>query len=183
MQLHMIWSPGKGGSHLAMGVPRGYSIRTFRDSDRDGWISLMRASGFDSWGQESVKRAVSAALPEGIYFAVHDASGELVGTAMAGHAPTELHPFGGELGWVGVSPAHRGKRLSTLLCFEVVQRFLRAGYREIYLQTDDWRLPAIKTYVNLGFVPLLCSSEMEERWRLAARNLGLSYEALGAIER
>jgi mycothiol synthase len=66
------------------------------------------------------------------------------------------------------------------VCAEVTRRLLSAGYREIYLQTDDWRLPAIKTYLNLGYVPLLCEPDMEERWRLVCRNLDLGYEDVGA---
>lgn len=180
MQLNMVLSFEAWAAVRAPSLPEGYRLRTFRDSDRDGWIRLMRLAGFDGWSQESLKGALSIALPEGIYFVEHAATRELVATAMAGHRSSELHPFGGELGWVAVSPPHRGRRLSSVACVEVTRRLVSAGYREIYLSTDDWRLPAIKTYLNLGYVPLLCASDMEERWRLVARNLGLDYGALRA---
>jgi mycothiol synthase len=48
---------------------------------------------------------------------------------------------------------------------------LRAGYRRIYLLTDDFRLPAIKTYLRLGFVPFLFEEGMEQRWREVLRRL------------
>ena len=183
MQLHMVLSSKGMEARSEAPAPEGYSLRTFREGDRDGWIGLMRSSGFESWSQDTLRHALAVSLPEGIFFFSHDATRELVGTAMAGHTATDLHPFGGELGWVGVSPQHRGKRLSLILCSRVVRRFLSAGYREIYLQTDDWRLPAIKTYLNVGFVPLLCAPEMEERWRFVSKNLGLRYEELGALGR
>ena len=81
---------------------------------------------------------------------------------------------------MAVSPPHRGRRLSRVVCFEATRRLVAAGYREIYLSTDDWRLPAIRTYLDLGYVPLLCASDMDERWRLAARNLGMPFEKLSA---
>jgi mycothiol synthase len=180
MQLHMVLSLEAFAAVRPPALPDGYLLRTFRDSDRDGWIRLMRLAGFDGWSQDSLKGSLSIALPEGVFFVEHGATRELVATAMAGHKSSELHPFGGELGWVAVSPPHRGRRLSSVVCVEVTRRLVSAGYREIYLSTDDWRLPAVKTYLNLGYVPLLCASDMEERWRLLAKNLGIGYEALGA---
>lgn len=180
MQLHMNLSMEAWTRTRPVALPSGYVLRTFRESDRDSWIHLMRAAGFDGWGQEVVKQALSVALPDGVFFVEHGPTRELVATAMAGHKSSDLHPFGGELGWVAVSPAHRGKRLSSVVCIEVTRRLLTAGYREIYLSTDDWRLPAIKTYLNLGYVPLLFASDMEERWRLLGKNLGIRYEDLGS---
>ncbi len=43
-------------------------------------------------------------------------------------------------------------------------RFLRAGYFNIYLRTDDFRLPAINVYLNLGYLPFLCATDMSRRW-------------------
>ncbi len=99
---------------------------------------------------------------------------------MAGHKPSDLHPFGGELGDMAVEPLPRGAIRKTALssASRATRRLVAAGYREIYLCTDDWRLPAIKTYLNLGYVPLLCTSDMDERWRLVARNLGVPFEKL-----
>ena len=51
------------------------------------------------------------------------------------------------------------------VCTAVMQRYASAGYRHVYLKTDDWRLPAIKTYLKLGFLPFLFAPDMEERWR------------------
>ena len=43
----------------------------------------------------------------------------------------------------------------------VVRRLLRAGYRNIYLFTEDWRLAALRIYLTLGWVPLLYMPDME----------------------
>ena len=84
---------------------------------------------------------------------------------MANHRPQEIHPFGGELGWVAGHPDHTGKGLGMAVCASVVRRLLQAGYKNIFLNTDDWRLPALSIYLRLGWIPLLYMADMEERWR------------------
>jgi len=169
-QLQMLWPSGKT-SFPWVDLPAGYTLRTFRRKDRGKYIQLMRKAGFTGWNQ--VETVLQKALPEGIFF-VEDSQGNLVATACCLHNPTRFHPSGGELGWVAVDPDHRGKGLGLVVCQEAVRRFLGAGYRRIYLLTDDWRLPAIKTYWKLGFIPFLYNSEMKERWQKVIKKLGLS---------
>ena len=183
MQLHMVLSFDAWARVRPPALPEGYGLHPFRESDRDAWIRLMQQAGFEGWSQENLKQALSSALPDGIFFIEYGPARELAATAMAGHKPSELHPFGGELGWVAVSPPHRGRRLSSVVCVEATRRLIAAGYRDIYLCTDDWRLPAIRTYLNLGYVPLLCASDMEERWRLVSRNIGTPFEELAVRRR
>jgi mycothiol synthase len=57
----------------------------------------------------------------------------------------------------------------------VTQRFFQAGYRRIYLKTEDFRLPALKTYLRLGYEPLLYAPDMPERWRAICNRLGWPY--------
>jgi len=47
------------------------------------------------------------------------------------------------------------------------------------LETDDYRLPAIKTYLNLGFEPLLVHENQRDRWRNILSALGVQEK--GAI--
>ena len=84
---------------------------------------------------------------------------------MAKHRPQDIHPFGGELGWVAGHPDHTGNGLGLAVCASVVRRLLQAGYKNIFLNTDDWRLPALSIYLRLGWIPLLYMADMEERWR------------------
>lgn len=72
---------------------------------------------------------------------------------MARHWPEELHPQGGVLGWVAGDPALKGKGLGLAVCAAVVARLIGGGYRRIYLSTDDFPLPAVKTCLKLGFPP------------------------------
>jgi mycothiol synthase len=197
---------GPSDTYASSLAARAYSIRPLRDGDEDGHIALMRAAGFEKWDREQLRNWREKALPEGVVVAEHPGEGRrlIVATAMASPLPTELHPHGGELGWVAAHPAHAGKGLGAAVCnaaidrllragyrriylktddprlaavktyLRVVDRLLRAGYRRIYLKTDDPRLAAVKTYLRLGFVPFLFEDRMLDRWLAVFDALGLA---------
>jgi mycothiol synthase len=133
----------------------------------------MNKAGFEGWDGERLATMLKKVLPEGFFVIVHCATGKIVAAAMATHSPTELHPYGGELSWVAAAPEHRGKGLGLAVSAQAAARLIQAGYRNIYLLTDDFRLPAIKTYLKLGYEPLLCCQDMAERWESVYRKLGL----------
>ena len=185
-QLQMVWPASRLDAPPDARVPDGYRLRALGPADAAAHAELMRRAGFSEWTAEKLGPWLLKVLPDGLFgIEVKKGSGvfsrngpagccaektpdpffTLVATAMATHNPTEQHPFGGELGWVAADPAHGGKGLGRAVCAAVVGRFLRAGYRRIYLKTDDWRLAAIKSYLKLGFVPFLHHPEMAERWR------------------
>ena len=107
--------------------------------------------------------------------AVHTASDTIVATAMGLHDHSDDHPFGGELGWVAADPAHAGQGLGLAVSAAVTARLLAAGYRNVHLYTEHWRLAAIKSYLKLGYVPFLYAPEMADRWRLLCDELGWPY--------
>lgn len=149
---------------MAVKVPRGYAIRALEERDEPGHISVMRAAGFVGWNEKQLAIWKELAIPGGIMVALKEPEDVVVATAMASRRPTDLHPEGGELGWVAASPLHRGKGLGHAICRAAIRRFLGAGYRGVYLLTDDHRLAAIKVYLRLRFVPFLFDADMEDRW-------------------
>ncbi len=170
-QLQMLWPLARLSSLPEPRAPEGYRLRTYRPSDQQQYLALMEKAGFEGWDagrMESMRRSL---LPNGLFVAEHRPSKRIVATANANHAPNALHPEGGELGWVAADPEHSGKGLGLALSAAVVKRFLSAGFKRIYLQTDDWRLPAVKTYLKLGFVPLLHREDMPARWRAVCEKL------------
>jgi mycothiol synthase len=76
---------------------------------------------------------------------------------------------------VGVDPDHRGRGLGRVVSAVVTRRLIDAGYKEIYMETQDWRLPAIKIYLKMGWVPLLFQADMPERWQVVCDKLGVPY--------
>ena len=164
-QLQMIWPAERLDAPPEPHLLPGYRMRVFRpDKDTEDYLSLMHEAGFTDFDKQRVRNCLSHVLPDGFFIVEHDPTEQLVATAMAKHAPKPLHPYGGELGWVAARPAHAGRGLGTTVCAAVVKRFVNAGYKRIYLLTDDWRLPALKVYLKLGFVPFLFAEGIEARW-------------------
>jgi mycothiol synthase len=163
-QLQMIWPRHRLADPPPVSLASGYQLRTYRPGDEARFYEVMGIAGFEGWNDEILRPWLSKILPDGWFFVV-DADGVIVATTMATHNPTYRDRFGGELGWVASDLAHKGRGLGMTVCAAVINRFLSAGYRNIYLKTDDFRLPAIKTYLRLGFIPLLFSEDMHERWQ------------------
>jgi mycothiol synthase len=171
-QLQMLWPEHLLDTPPEPVFPLAYELRTFRPGDEEGYRQVMVGAGFASFNPDEVRRWRDRALPDGFFVIVHRPSDQIVTTAMATHNPSSLHPSGGELGWVAGSVEHARKRLGQAVCAAVTARLLRIGYRRIYLRTDDWRLPAIVTYLRLGYLPFLHALDMEGRWQKIYENIG-----------
>jgi ribosomal protein S18 acetylase RimI-like enzyme len=71
----------------------------------------------------------------------------------------------GYLHMVASKPEFRGLGLGNLMSRIAVSVLKKEGMRNAYLTTDDWRIPAIKTYLKAGFSPDLTSEEdFPSRW-------------------
>jgi mycothiol synthase len=171
-QLHMVWPEALLDRPPDPILPSGYTLRPYRSADAEAYLRLLHGAGFLHWNEEMLGQWLDRVLPDGLLLIEHAATAALAATSMAAHRPMPLHPFGGELGWVAGDPAHAGRGLGRAVCAGVVRRFLSAGYRRIYLKTDDWRLPAISIYLRLGFVPFLYAEDMALRWAAVCEQLG-----------
>jgi len=173
-QLHMVVPEELLDRWPAPRLPEGYEMRLFRDSDLADYIALMHKRDLGGeWTPQRVSAVRDSVLPGGFFVVIHRATGRLAASAMAIHRPQGLHPEGGELGWLAADPEHKGKGLGRAVVTAVVGRMIRAGYRRIYLQTDDFRLPALKVYLSVGFQPLMHSDDMPARWAAVRQRLGM----------
>lgn len=170
-QLVMVWPQGRLSAPPEPVVPAGYRLRNFEPRDAAAHTALMTKAGFKDWDSARLAEALRKVIPDGFFVIEHGASGRLVAAAMATHNSREGRPYAGELGWVAGDPEHTGKGLGLAACAVVTALFTRRGYRHIYLRTDDWRLPAIRTYLKLGYEPELAAPDMEGRWRAVCGRL------------
>jgi mycothiol synthase len=131
----------------------------------------MDLAGWPDWDDKKLQPWMARIPPESWFMAIHQESDVIVATAMGLHDQTDLLPFGGELGWVAADPDHTGKGLGMAVCAAVTARLIHAGYRNIHLYTEHWRLAALKTYLKLGYIPFLYKPEMPERWRAVCMQL------------
>ena len=59
----------------------------------------------------------------------------------------------------------RGRGFGTLLNNLALKVLKDEGMETAYLTTDDWRVPAIKSYLRAGFRPVIPDDETDARWK------------------
>lgn len=170
-QLHMLWPWRQRPAPEPVALDAGLALRTYLEGDAEGYLDLIERVGWGRWERDRFRSYLHRTLPDGFFFVVDEETGRIVATAQALHGGTDQHPFGGELGWVAADPDYQGRKLGRAVVAAVTARFLAAGYRRIYLRTEDFRLPALKTYLALGYEPLLYAPAMPGRWRAVCAQL------------
>lgn len=148
-----------------MQLPEGYSLRSFCQGDVQAWNKIIAESfdsPFDSEKFEKVMRQDAEFMPERVLFVC--CNDIPVATASA-WLSSKWDNSTGYLHMVGVCPGHQGKRLGYLITLAVLEKFAEDGRTTAVLSTDDFRLAALKTYLNLGFEPYLIHENQRERWK------------------
>jgi len=72
---------------------------------------------------------------------------------------------------VGARSSERGRRLGEVVTRRVLVHFADSGLDQAVLETDDFRLPAVRTYLRLGFVPEPRVAGDPIRWSKVLRKL------------
>ena len=156
-------------------LPEGYKFVFYSDYEKDmkSWLEIC---GPDC-GNSTPELFAAAILnwtdchPENDLFFIEDPEGKRVATATA-----ISHPDGtGYVHMFWATPACRGKGLGRALMGKTLELLKARGSSPVILTTDDFRLPAIKTYLNNGFRPVIYGGpedNMEERWAKVLANLG-----------
>jgi len=168
-QLMMLWQKQSIKEYV---MPAGFELRTYREGDAKGWI-IACTDGLDTgaWREEDFYSKMLNAdgiVHEGIFFIV-DGRGEIAGTATGMIKPEPAH---GYLHMVSVRPEFRGLGLGRILNTAVLKYLTEYGCTRVTLDTDDHRIPAIKSYLSAGFRPVLHSPDMVERWKSVMKNTG-----------
>ncbi len=176
--LYMVWPRQQLAAPPAVELPVGYTLRHYRDEDADAYCDLVNIDGWEDAGwrcnEKTLHLLLVRALPAS-FFLVEAGDGTLVATALARHRPdadSYDFPFGGELSLVFVHPEHRRRGLGRAVTAAVTARLIEIGYQNIYLNVMDERLPAIRLYLELGFVPFLYEDGMSETWQEICCDLG-----------
>jgi mycothiol synthase len=157
-------------------VPAGYELRPMTLNDQPGYVEIMNANAqLGGWTPERVRELFTGSenkmVLEGSYIITHAQSGRAAAVTST-MAPTKKESRY-SVGWVAVSPEHQGKNLSYQVCLAVLLYMKRTNISETCLLTDDFRLPAIKIYIKLGFVPEHAHESHPERWKTVYAKFGL----------
>lgn len=182
-QLTMMW---KKQSLKPCKLPELFLIRHYKEGDEREWIDICESGnlGTGCWTSEDFHKKMlgdKGINPEGIFF-ITKKNGLIVGTA-TGKLKTE--PGEGYLHMVAIHPDFRGFGLAKPLNARAIDYLVENGVNKITLNTDDFRIPAIKVYIWLGFLPVINDTGMEERWLVIMKEIGIqqlmAYTAQGEI--
>ncbi|GAA3399870.1 GNAT family N-acetyltransferase [Paenibacillus hodogayensis] len=153
-----------------LNLPEGYSVRGFQDGDEAAWERIIQ----DSFGGErkfdSHMRRDPEYRPERVRFIC--CHGEPVATASAWYSG-EWGADTGCLHMVGILSSHAGKGIGSIVSLAAMHQMKREGRTRAVLRTDDFRIPAIKSYWKLGYKPYLVHENQVERWRAIGEKLGI----------
>jgi mycothiol synthase len=152
-------------------LPEGFELRRYRPGDQQAWVDLLNSTlSLGEWDQRRAEERMTGSVhvvADGVHFITRD--GVPVATACLTHHD-EMEEA--ELGWVGVSPHFQGLGLGYTVCLATLHYIRDRGYHAVVLFTDDHRLAAIKTYLKLGFEPLMVHESHPERWSAVLAKLG-----------
>ncbi len=146
-------------------LPEGYSLREFRDCAEDvaAWDRIIGES-FNNPDISFDKLMLTDPQyrPERIIFVC--CGDEPVATAAAWFIPDYGEDYG-VIHMVGALPGYSGKKLGVTVVKAAMRKLKGEGRRFARLKTDDFRLPAVKSYLRLGFKPLIVDANQPDRWK------------------
>lgn len=146
-------------------LPDHVELRTYRQSDGPGLRALLETGTFGAWPAERLDalfvHAVDRLDEHGIHLAVHD--GVPIGHCCL-MVRDESEATVGKLGWVVVHPNWRGKQIGRAVCVAALHDANGRGLDTVLLNTEDFRLPAVRLYLDLGFAPVLGDGPEQDAW-------------------
>ena len=174
-QLKMLWYPENPRGYKD--AAPGFTVTPMKADMIEGWCEANIALTEKKWSnQQFVENMLFAPplplSPRHIFCAVEDATGRVVATAAACMDGASKR---GNLHMVSSVEDIRGKGVGRAVCDAAVRCFVDNGIAEADLSTDDFRIPAIKIYLALGFRPYLYETDMPDRWRAIKKTLGLEH--------
>ena len=152
-----------------LNLPLDLTVRAFTDSDEEAWNNIIAASFEDHYSFNEFIKKDAEYKAERVMIALIDCVP--VATASAWYK----EQYGKDTGYVhmvGALPEYKGRKLGYWVSLSALHKLKNDGFTDVVLQTDDFRLPAIKTYINLGFeIDLISHDSIPERWGKIRREL------------
>jgi N-acetylmuramic acid 6-phosphate etherase len=155
-------------------LPPGYWIRTFEPGDEPLWENLIAEAfglGYDKLTFEQRLRLEAGYRPRRVLFMFKE--DEPVATASAWFRP-QYGPETGYLHMVAVREHERGQGLGYQISLAALHEMASEGRTSAVLKTELYRLPAIRTYLKLGFEPWIIEDSHRDRWQRIFSQLNAS---------
>ena len=163
-------------------LPDGYAFAHFRgtEAEVEDWLAICRhgllpdtppeGGVYRDWFKSTILDYEDLNPAEDVFFVVDPAGRRVATTATVKH--------GAEQGYIHMVAAHpdcRGQGIGHAMLAYALEILEARGCSYAILTTDDFRLAAIKTYLDAGFRPVLLSdpdSDQRARWDAVIAQLG-----------
>lgn len=163
-------------------VPDGYRIRTLRPDEGGLWTDIWREA--DPWtqlGPGMFAHQFGDDLPalQWRSFIVENEQGVAVATTTAWYNRSYKGDDYGQIHWVATRQSHWRRGIGKAMLSYALQQMAR-WHDKAFLGTQTQRVPAIKLYLDFGFVPDLDHPGAREAWREV--KAALHHPVLEALE-
>ena len=164
-QLKMFWE--NDGTIVEMPtIPAGLTLKTFIELENslNVWLDIVQYGLSDKLEGEEYYKMCMTDLPyykdDKCFFVLKD--GVPAATITVVCDTDKKH---GLIHMVACKPEFRGLGIGTLLNNIALYVLKNEGMKTASLKTDDWRIPAIKGYLKIGFKPdITTEPDYKERW-------------------
>jgi GNAT superfamily N-acetyltransferase len=150
-------------------MPAGYRARPVRLAEGDLWTEVVRdAEPYFDLADDLFTREFGQdldAVPQRCSF-IENEHGTVVGTISGWYDRLKGDRCVGRIHWVAVRPGWQGLGLGKAELAFALRRLARCHDRCL-LTTQTLRVPAIRLYLNFGFLPDLGTAEACARWETA----------------
>ncbi|WP_395094083.1 GNAT family N-acetyltransferase [Armatimonas sp.] len=148
-----------------LNLPEGFVLRSITAAELPELACLLSAAFPELiWTPSKTHNAlfVDLTVKETLVL-IEESTGVFAATASA-RLQSERFPGAGYLHWVGAHQSFRGKGLGRLITLAVLHKFHAMGCTSAVLETQDFRIPALQTYLKLGFLPEHYDDTHAARW-------------------
>ena len=172
-QLKMYWN-NDGSPALPLAFPEGFEMLTLPEVPDavEQWLDIMQYGLSEKREDASYYKICMLDLPcyeeDKCFFIMH--GGKAVATLTVVCDMEKKH---GLVHMVGSLPECRGKGVGNMLVAIAEHVLKTTGMQTASLKTDDFRVPAIKTYLKIGFKPDLSTEDYVQRWDAICKNNGI----------
>jgi GNAT superfamily N-acetyltransferase len=147
--------------------PVGFGVRGLRPDEGPLWTDIIRdAEEYFSIGEEIFARTFGVdpdSIPQRCYV-ITGPKGNGVGVISAWYDRDFKGGDWGRIHWVATRPTYQGRGLGKAGLSYALNQLAR-WHTRAYLDTQTARLPAIKMYLDFGFVPDFDQKDAREAWR------------------
>ncbi|MDB4584539.1 GNAT family N-acetyltransferase [Draconibacterium sp.] len=156
-------------------LPKGYTIRNFKEGDKKMWAEVETAAGEFTDPQKGVKQfeiefeKYRDELKQRLLM-LENEKGKCIGTSMGWFDDNFFRSGYGRVHWVGIHPDYQGKGLAKPLVSKTME-IIKERHDKCYLTTQTVSFKAIKIYLDFGFVPYLKDETCPKAWKLMAEYL------------